>query len=232
MEWGRCHLEEFVHFSVGDQFIIIIAADHKNDSKQSILQRKAVRDRIIRSVATVLADDSLPNVSRAPHRLQTDAARKKEAHDHLLRHHGIERNKKVYIELRCCLLRYPHRDDFTNDNIPRRDIEMLFRQNEGVYISLLDYENYEVNIRWNKIPFIQVWQQYSRSDHRPTVAIRSERGSTNYISEVMSIYNNYKDDSTRITELLLAHNEKKNEYLTRQLRNQESSITKSCEQCL
>ena len=223
--WGRCHLSEFAHFSVRDQFIIIIPSDHKNDTKQSILQRKAIRDRIIQSVATVLADDSLPNVHRAPHRPLTDAARKKEAHDHILQHHGIHRNKKVYIELRCSLLRYPHRDDFMNNTIPRKDIEMLFRQNEGVYISLLDYANYEVNLRWNEVCFIQVWQLYSRSDHRPPIVIQSERGSTNYISEMTSIYHNYKDDSTRMCELLLAHNEKKNEYLTRQLRHYESSIT-------
>ncbi len=34
----------------------------------------------------------------------------------------------------------------------------------------------------------------------------------------MLFYNSYKDDSARLCELLLAHNEKKNDYLTRQLR--------------
>ncbi len=223
--WGRCHLSEFAYFSAWDQFIIIIPANHKNDSKQSILQRKAVCDRIIKSLATVLADDSLPNVYWAPHRPLPDAAQKKEAHDHLLRHHGIDRNKKVYIELRCRLLRYPHHDDFMNNTIPQKEIKMLFRQNEGVYVSLLDYENYKVNIRWNKVPFIQVWQQYSCSNHCPPIAIQSKRGSTKYIFELMSFYNSCKDDSTWMCELLLAHNEKKNEYLTRQLRHLESSIS-------
>ncbi len=226
MEWGRCHLEEFAQFSVGDQFVIIIPADHKNDSKNSITQRKAIRDRIIESVATVLADDSAPNVYRAPHRTLTNAARKTEAHQHLLRHHGIERNnKKNYIELRCCLHRYPHRDDFNNNIMPQKEIELLLRQNEGVYVSLLDFNEHVVNMRWKDLPFIQIWLPYSRSDHRPTISIQSERKSKKYLPELMSLYNAYKDDGNRMCEVLLAHHEKKNEYLLAQLRDSRDENT-------
>ncbi len=207
MEWGRCHLEEFVQFSGGDHFVFILPADHRNDSKQSTIQRKAIRDRMVKSVATVLADHSSPDVYWAPHRTLTNAARNKEAHEHLMQHHGIVRNKKVYIELRCCLHRYPHRDDFTKNIIPRNEILNLFRQNEGVYIRLLDYDNHELHIRWNEVPFIQLWQMYSRLDHRPPISIQSERGTAKYVIELMSFYNAYKDD---------------NQYLLRQLRDAQS----------
>jgi len=165
---------------------------------------------------------SLLWVLQAPHRTLTNAAQNKEAHEHLIHHHGIERNKKVYIELRCCMHRYPHCDDFTNNTIPRNEILNLFWQNKGVYITLLDYDHYELNF----IPYIQIWQLYSRSDHRPTITIQSKRGSTKYVSELMSFYNTYKDDSTQMCELLLAHNEKKNEHLTRQLRNLQNDYSK------
>ncbi len=137
---------EFANFSVGDQFILIIPADHKNDTKNSITQRKAICDRIVQAVATVLAKDSSPNVYRAPHRTLTAAARTKEVHKHLHRTHGIERNKKIYIELRCCLHRYPHRGDFTNNTISQKEIELLLRQNEGVYVTLLDFDDYVIHI--------------------------------------------------------------------------------------
>ncbi len=230
MEWGRCHLSEFAHFSAGDQFIIIIPADHKNDSKNSITQRRAIRDRIIESVATGLADDTSPDMYRAPHRTLTNAARKKEAHEHLLQHHGIERKKKVYIELRCCLQRYPHRDNFINNSIPRKEIEHLFRQNEGVYVSLLNFNEYVVNMRWNDLPFIQVWLPYSRSDHRPLISIQSKRQSKKYLPELMGLYNAYKDDGNRMCELLLTHHEKKSEYHLAQLRDCRKENTRLLQQ--
>ncbi len=46
--WGRCTLSEFATFAVGDQFIMIIPLDHKNNNKTAISQRKAVRDCSVR----------------------------------------------------------------------------------------------------------------------------------------------------------------------------------------
>jgi hypothetical protein len=224
MGWGRCTLSELAQFSIGDQFIIIITADHKNDNKHSKKQRQAVRERIISSVATVLADNSSSSAgsTKAPYRRLSDAAMKKNAHDHLLSRHGIERNKMVYIELRCYIHRYPHRDDFINNIIPKNELEMLIRQNEGLYIGLLDYEHHIVHIRWNELPFIQIWQPYFRTDHRPAISIHSERGSPNYITDILRHFELFKDDSNRMCEILLVHEKKKTEHLSRIIRQLEN----------
>lgn len=59
-------------------------------------------------------------------RKQSIAAQyKKVAEQHLLNHHGIERNKLIYIELRCSFHAYPHHDEYVNDVLPVNDILLL-----------------------------------------------------------------------------------------------------------
>ena len=145
--WGRCTLPEFAQFSVGDQFIIIIPSDHKQDSKHAITQRRSVRDRIVAAVAMSSLDDSDATINKAPHRRLSNTVRQQNAHDDITNNHGIERNKKIYFELRCAIHRYPHHDDFINNTMGSKDIDLLFRQNEGVFFSLLDYHQQVIHIR-------------------------------------------------------------------------------------
>jgi hypothetical protein len=165
--WGICTMEEFVQFSVGDQFVIILPSVHKNDHKHATSVRKAVRERIVTAVSCVLVDTSNSSKYKAPHRRSSDSEQKRQAHDHLNRFYGIQRNKKIYLELRCGIHSYPHRDDFINNTMSAKDIERLFSQNEGIYLSLLDYKEQIVHIRWSELIFIQLWQPYYRDDHRP-----------------------------------------------------------------
>ncbi len=95
--WGVCTIREFAQFSVGDQFVLIIPADHKNDNKFGIEHRKALRKRVIATVAMCLADNT-PS-AKAPLRKTSDSARRQIAQQHLITNHGIERRKSIYIEL-------------------------------------------------------------------------------------------------------------------------------------
>jgi hypothetical protein len=215
---------EFAAFSVGDQFVVIVPSDHKHDSKLAIKQRKSVRERIVAAVAMSALDDSDATINKAPHRRLSDTVRKENARADIINNHGIKRNKLVYFELRCAIHRYPHRDDFVNNTIGSNDIDLLFRQNEGVYFSLLDYHQQVIHIRWNELPFLQLWQPYFRSEYRPPITITSERGSENYVRELIVNYNTFKDDSQRMCELLLVHEQKKNESLNRTIRQMQASI--------
>ncbi len=118
--WGCCITSEFAQFSVGDQFVMIIPSNHKNDTKQGILQRKALQQRVVATVSTCLSShDDTPLVSsKAPLCKQPDSARLKMAEQHLILNHGIERRKLKYIELCCSIHRYPHHDDFVRDILP------------------------------------------------------------------------------------------------------------------
>jgi hypothetical protein len=41
MGWGQCTIEEFAHFLVGDQLIVIIPSDNwKKESKYAMAQRQ------------------------------------------------------------------------------------------------------------------------------------------------------------------------------------------------
>jgi hypothetical protein len=97
--WGRCTLDEFAEFSVGDHFIIIVPSDHKPDSKHAISQRRSVKERIIAAVVASSLDDSDATINKAPHRRLSDTVRKQNAHDEIKINHGIDRNQKVYFEL-------------------------------------------------------------------------------------------------------------------------------------
>ncbi len=220
--WGRCTLDEFAEFSVGDHFIIIVPSDHKPDSKHAISQRRSVKERIVAAVVASSLDDSDATINKAPHRRLSDTVRKQNAHDEIKNNHGIDRNQKVYFELRCAIQSYPHRDDFVNNTMGSKDIHRLFRQNEGVYFSLLDYHNEVVHIRWNELPFIQIWQPYFRNDHRPPITIKCDRGSENYVRELITNFNTFKDDNQRMCELLLVHEQKKNNSLTSTIRQMQT----------
>ncbi len=168
-------------------------------------------------------DNSNATINKAPHRRLSDTVRKRNAHDDIINNHGIERNKKVYFELRCAIHRYPHRDDFINNTMGSKDIDLLFRQNEGVFLNLIDYHQQVIHICWNELPFLQLWQPYFRSDHCPPIIIKSERGSDNYVHELIANYNMYKDNNQRMCELLLVHEQKKNDALHRTIRQMQAS---------
>ncbi len=218
--WGICSISEFARFNVGDQFVMIIPSDHKNDNKHGIAQRKSLRKRVVTAVATTLADNT-PSSTRAPFRRNSDRARMEIAEQELLRNHGIERRQIIYIELRCSIHRYPHRDDYLSDILPVSEVARQIRQHEGIFITLLDYPAINAtnvfHIRWSEVPFVQVWSKYYRGDYRPPITISSERGTAQFGNEFEKYFHQYKDDNLRLSELLLAYERKKNDKLTKTL---------------
>jgi hypothetical protein len=118
---------------------MIIPSNRKNDNKYAIAQRNALRQRVVTTVATTLADNS-PAIAKAPLRKSSDSAQMKIAQQHLLSNHGIERRNSIYIEICCSIHRYPHRDDYVSDILPVSEITLQLRQHEGIYVTLLDYQ--------------------------------------------------------------------------------------------
>ncbi len=180
--WGVCTIREFAQFSVGDQFVMIIPSDHKNDNKHAIAQRKTLWQRVVTAVATALPNNTTPASAKAPFHKNSNSAQLKNAQQHLLHNHGIERRKLIYIKLRCAIHRYPHRDDYVNCILPISEITTQICQHVGIYVTLLDYplissddsNSISANvfhIRWSKVPFIQVWSQYFRGDYRPPIIL-------------------------------------------------------------
>ncbi len=222
--WGVCSISEFSRFCIGDQFVLIIPADHKKDNKFGIKQRKALRTRVIATVATNLAGNT-PASAKAPLRKTSNSAQTKIAEQHLIINHGIERRQLKYIELRCSIHQYPHRDDYLNDVLSISEITTQIRQHEGIYVTLLDYPSTNasnvIHIRWSEVPFIQVWSAYFRGDFRPAIMIGNERGTTEFVNELENTYNQFKDDNQRLSELLLSYERKKNEQLAKTIKSLE-----------
>lgn len=194
--WGRCTLNEFVTFSVGDQFIIVIPSDNrKKETKYAMDQRQNFRDRFVRAIGVLIHD-------------------RDKAHQHVSKHHGIERNNNECIEIRCSIQRYPYRDDYFRQVFSPKEVSLHIRQHGGLYVALYDYmgaakTSNVVFLRWSEVPFIQVWTIYSRDDHRPPIVLNHDHGADDYVPELHRYYQLYKDDTNRLRELLLAHNRKK-----------------------
>ena len=214
MGWGLCAIREFAQFSVGDHVIIVIPADHKNDTKYSILQRSQFRNRFVNAVGTLVHEGT--TAYRA-----SDSSHRNYAENHVSTHHGIERNQKEFIEIRCSIERYPNRDNYLQDVIPLNELTRQIKQRGGIYLAMLDYstivmanKSNVLQLLWTEVPFIQVWTNFRRGDHRPPFLIQHDRGTPEYCREIAFHYNNYKDDNQRLRELLLVLERKKNEALT------------------
>jgi hypothetical protein len=215
MGWGLCTIREFAHFSVGDHVVIVIPADHKNETKYSIFQRSQFRHRFVNAVGTLVHEGTTSY--RA-----SDSSHRKDAKNHASTHHGIERNQKVHLEIRCSIERYPNRDNYLQDVIPLNELTRQIKQRGGIYLAMLDYspvvtanKSNVLQLLWTEVPFIQVWTNFRRGDHRPPFLIQHDRGTPEYCREIAFHYNNYKDDNQRLRELLLGLERKKNEALTK-----------------
>jgi hypothetical protein len=173
--WGRSTIDEFAQFSVGDQLIIIIPSDNrKKESKYVMGQQKNFRDHLNRTVGKLLR-----NQNNAP--------------KHIEELHGMERNNNIYIKIQCSIDQYPYRDEYVRNVLPQKEILRRIRQNGGVYLALVDYlgaatSSNVVYIRWNEVPFIQVWTIYSRGDHRSQIGLQNEIGSDKYSDELFHQY--------------------------------------------
>jgi len=156
MGWGLCTIQEFAHFSVGDHVVIVIPADHKNETKYSIFQRSQFRHRFVNAVGTLVHEGTTAyRASNSSHR--------KDAENHASTHHGIERNQKVYREIRCSIERYPNRDNYLQDVIPLNELTRQIKQRGGIYLAMLDYytvvtanKSNVLQLLWTEVPFIQV----------------------------------------------------------------------------
>ena len=118
--------------------------------------------------------------------------------------------------------RYPNRDNYLQDVIPLNELTRQIKQRGGIYLAMLDYspvvtanKSNVLQLLWTEVPFIQVWTNFRRGDHRPPFLIQHDRGTPEYCREIAFHYNNYKDDNQRLRELLLGLERKKNEALTK-----------------
>ncbi len=100
---------------VGDHVIIVIPADHKNDTKYSILQRSQFRNRFVNVVGTLVHEGTTAYRG-------SDLSHRKEAENHASTHHGIERNQKEYLDIRCSIEWYPNRDNYLQDVLPLNEL--------------------------------------------------------------------------------------------------------------
>jgi hypothetical protein len=122
--WGQCTIKEFVQFCEGDEVIIIIPADHKNDSKYATSQRKQFRDRVIDAVGQLI--HNVHTTYRS-----TESAHQTRTNDNVSANHGIERNQKEYTKLRCLIEKYPNRESYICDLIHEKEITCQLRQRGG-----------------------------------------------------------------------------------------------------
>ena len=124
---GRYLIDEFVQFSVGDQLIIVIPADHRSDLNYEAHHQHQFCERVVATMSAVLwqNEPSSPPLS--------DLAKKLEnARQHLIDHHGIEQNRKTYIELRYSIKKYPYQDDYLHNFFQPKDVSWHIKQNGAI----------------------------------------------------------------------------------------------------
>ena len=178
--WGQCILAKFVQFCEGDKLILIIPANHKNEMKYATLQRKEFCDRLIDTVGKLIYDN-------APYR-SSIPAHCRHAKEHILSTHGINRNFKEYIEIRCSIQQYPNQDNYLRNLIPEKKVKRQLQQRGGICLNLLDYlmmvGTSVVDLHWSEVPFIQVWTAFYCGNHRPPIIISHDHGSSDYTCHV------------------------------------------------
>ena len=99
--WRRLHLEEIVRLDVGQPFILLIEGEDKHLQQQ--------RDNVRLRMVSTLIDSCSKEYKDVTSALQ----RKKKAYEQLESQNGIKRNGATYIELKCIVVNYPHKDEYT-----------------------------------------------------------------------------------------------------------------------
>ena len=148
--WRRLHLEEIVRLDVGQPFILIIPSNKQRGEDKHLQQQ---RDNLrLRMVSTLIE-----SCSKEYKDVTSALQRKKKAYEQLESQNGIKRNGATYIELKCIVVNYPHKDEYRDEIYTVSEVERHVDQFGGFNIRLLDYPcNDSTLIKWSEVNTVQL----------------------------------------------------------------------------
>jgi len=154
--------------------------------------------------------------------------RRKKALAQLESENGIKRNDGTYIELRCIVTNYPHKEEYRNEICTKSEVEKHVDQGGGFNIRLLNYPcNDSTLIKWSEIDTVQFYVKYYRGDPRPQISLSERRQEFLYCDELTDKLKVVQDDVIQTLELALAFEKRKTKILTKQLHQAVKSVEDS-----
>ena len=209
--WRRLHLEEIVRLDVGQPFILIIPSNkQRGENKHLQEQRDNLR---LRMVSTLIE-----SCSKEYKDVTSALQRKKKANEQLESQNGIKRNGATYIELKCIVVNYPHKDEYRDEIYTVSEVERHVDQFGGFNIRLLDYPcNDSMLIKWSEVNTVQLYVESYRGDPRPQISLSKRSHDYLYCDELTDKLNIVQDDVIQMLELKLEFEKHKTTILNTKL---------------
>ena len=219
----RLQLEEIIQLSVQDEFYIIIPPSTRRDSKSTTKMRN---DFISRVVDAVIASRSRNYLFRIP-----PDERHKHARIDFMNKNCYKVNDQQYVELSCCLVDYPYRNEHVNDLLEASEIEQQVQQGGGLMIRLMNIsktaEDITVSIKWHEVPCVWFFVQHFRGDQRPRMNLPAIRNVNDYGDMMVSKLDEVQGCYVQTLELKLAFEEHRTRILTHDLSKANEKLTAS-----